>query len=296
MGRGGNRRLGKDTMRFLPHCVKSLVPVRKMALITLVFVFVSWLGGCGVGDFTSGPAPLEKTVDPAFVQQHSRAGRVYCMRGWLGIFSTGMMQLSDKLNTDVGVTSVSLADMEYLKLQDWLVEQHKEGKLNEPLVLLGHSWGADDMIRVSQKLEENHIPVDLLILIDPVTPPAVGSNVKRVYCVYKSHPLTDWYPAWRGVPASVQNPEATSLTNIDLRTADVGFNADSISHPYIDKFEGVHKMAIAEIEKVCPPRTAWMQSHPTGPKPISQKSARVRATPAPSSATLAKPVSTAKGE
>jgi pimeloyl-ACP methyl ester carboxylesterase len=218
------------------------------------------------------------------------------MRGWLGIFSTGMMQLSDKLNNDVGVTSVSLADMEYMKLQDWLVEQHKEGKLNEPLVLLGHSWGADDMIRVAQKLDEHRIPVDLLVLIDPVTPPAVTPNVKRVYCVYKSQPLTDWYPAWRGVPASVQNPGATSLTNIDLRTADVGFNSDNISHPYIDKFEGVHKMAIEEIEKVCPPRTAWMQSHPPGSNPVTQMPARLPVTPAPSSAAPSKPESAAGGQ
>jgi hypothetical protein len=238
----------------------------KCLLLILIFALASTLGGCAVGDFTAGPAPLDNTVDPAFVQQHSRAGYVYCMRGWLGIFSTGMMTLSDRLNTQVGVTSMSVADMEYSKLQDWLVAQYKQGKMNEPLVLLGHSWGADDMIRVSKKLQENGITVDLLVLIDPVTPPAVTPNVKRVYCVYKSHPATDWYPAWRGVAATVEDPAATSLVNIDLRTApNLGFDTTEISHPYIDKFEGVHDMAIKEIEKVCPPRAVWTQSHPSKP-------------------------------
>src|SRR5205823_2382882 len=42
----------------------------------------------GCADFTSGPAPLDRTVDANLVQAHTRAGKVFCGRGWLGIFST----------------------------------------------------------------------------------------------------------------------------------------------------------------------------------------------------------------
>src|SRR6185436_16268272 len=111
---------------------------------------------------------------------HARAGYVFCARGWLGIFSTGMMELADRINTKEGVAAVSTADMEYLRLQDWLVAQYKAGKMKEPLVLLGHSYGADDMIRVAERLKSENVTVDLLVLIDPVTPPAVPTNVKRV--------------------------------------------------------------------------------------------------------------------
>jgi hypothetical protein len=220
------------------------------------------LGGCA--DFTAGPAPLARTVDPTQVQTHSRAGKVFCGRGWLGVFSTGMMTLADRIDTVVGVSAVSTADMEYPRLQEWLVSEYKKGNLSEPLVLLGHSWGADDMIRVSQHLQENGIQVDLLVLIDPVTPPLVPPNVKRVYCVYKSHPETDALPFWRGVPASVQDPKATELENIDLRYAKVDFDTSEISHPYVDKNKGVQDMCIAEIKKVCPLRTVWLQTHPSG--------------------------------
>ena len=48
------------------------------------------------------------------------------------------------------------------------------------------------MIRVAQRLKKENISVDLLVLIEPVTPPPVPNNVKRVYCIYKSRPLTDW--------------------------------------------------------------------------------------------------------
>ena len=229
------------------------------------------LAGCA--DFTAGFAPLDRTVDLTTVQAHSRAGKVYCARGWLGIFSTGMMQLADRINTKEGITAISTADMEYWRLQDWLVEQHKKGTINEPLVLLGHSWGADDMVRVSERLKQEGISVDLLVLIDPVAPPAAPANVKRVYCVYKSHPETDAVPLWRGVAASVKDATATQLVNIDLRTADVPFDTKAISHPEVDKVEGVHDMCIEEIKKVCPPRTVWLQTHPTGATATTQPTA-----------------------
>jgi pimeloyl-ACP methyl ester carboxylesterase len=132
-------------------------------------------------------------------------------------------------------------------------------------VLLGHSWGAYDMVTVSKRLEQEGITVDLLVLVDPVTPRPAPPNVKRVYCVYMSHPETDWFPFWRGVPATVEDPKATPLENIDLRTAKVDFDVSGISHPYVDKNEGVHGMCIREIEKICPPRLVWQQAHPVSP-------------------------------
>lgn len=243
--------------------MKTIKPFAMMIIVALGAV----LTGCA--DFTAGPAPLNRTIDPKLVEEHPRVGYVYCARGWLGIFSTGMMDLANELNTKVGVSAVSVADMEYLRLEDWLIQQHEKGTMNEPLVLLGHSWGADDMIRVAEDLQKHDISVDLMVLIDPVTPPPVPSNVKRVYCVYKSHPLTDWYPAWRGVPATVVDPQATPLTNIDLRTAKgLGFDTESISHPDIEKSEGVHNLAIEQIKMVCPLRTVWMQNHPAGARAV----------------------------
>jgi pimeloyl-ACP methyl ester carboxylesterase len=237
--------------------------MKQLMAATVLLFCVTLLGGCA--DFTAGFAPLDRTVDPAVVNAHARAGKVYCGRGWLGIFSTGMMTLSDRIDTVEGITAVSTADMEYWRLEDWLGKQAKAGNLSEPLVLLGHSWGADDMITVSEYLNKRGVAVDLLVLIDPVTPKPAPPNVKRVYCVYKSHPETDAFPFWRGVSATVQDPGKTTLQNIDLRTTDVGFDTSDISHPYVDKIQGVHDMCIKEILKVCPPRAVWLKSHPATP-------------------------------
>ena len=81
------------------------------------------------------------------------------------------------------------------RLKGWIIQEQQKGVLDgEPLVLVGHSWGADDQVRVAEMLGQNGIQVDLLVLIDPVTPPLVPPNVKRCYCIYKSHPVTDAVP------------------------------------------------------------------------------------------------------
>lgn len=216
----------------------------------------------GCTDLTGrGPAPLDKTLVGS-IETHPRIGHVYCMRGWLGIFSTGMDELAKKIDTQLGAPAVSVANEEHFRLQDFIMEEQKQGKIKEPLVLVGHSYGADDSIRVAATLQEKGIKVNLIVLIDPVTPPKVSTNVARVYCIYKSHPLTDWYPAWRGVPADVVDPKKTELVNIDLRTANVDFDTN-VHHALIDKVPGIHKMVIDEVAKVCSLRKVAGTPSPT---------------------------------
>jgi pimeloyl-ACP methyl ester carboxylesterase len=215
-----------------------------------------------------GAAPLQRTIGSEAAAK-PRAGHVYCMRGWLGIFSTGMDSLASEIDTEVGAPAVSVADEEWHRLKNWIVQHHKKGEINEPLVLLGHSWGADDVIRVAEYLQSNDIQVDLLVLIDPVTPPAIPTNVKRAYCVYKSHPVTDAMPFWRGVSAYVADPAVTPLVNIDLRTTDVGFDTSAVDHINIEKSAGVHQMVMDEIRKTCPLRSEWAAQHP-GSSALSQ--------------------------
>ena len=226
----------------------------------ILLPFASMTVGCT--DLTGrGAAPLDKTL-VGHVEDHPRVGHVYCMRGWLGIFSEGMDALANEIDTELGAAAVSVANEEHFRLQEFIVKEKQAGRIKEPLVLLGHSYGADDMIRVAETLKAHDISVDLLVLLDPVTPPPIPSNVKRAYCVFKSHPLTDWYPAWRGVPAEVAD-KATPLVNIDLAKADLGWNTGQVGHINIEKTKEVHQMAMDEIAKVCPMRSHTAGGHAT---------------------------------
>lgn len=197
-----------------------------------------------------GPAPLNRTLDSS-IETHPRAGHVYCMRGWLGIFSTGMDVLAVKIDQEV--PSVSVADEEGWRLIDFLTREHNNGRLRDPIILLGHSWGADDQIRVAKKLADQGIQVDLLITIDPVTPPVIPTNVRRVVNIYKSHPVTDTVPLWRGVAIDASTT-TVPVENIDLRQSNLGFSTDEIDHINIEKSTGVHELILQEIRKICPLR------------------------------------------
>jgi hypothetical protein len=248
---------------------------RTVIMLAAPVVFLM-LTACG--DLTlRGAAPLDSTLEGK-IEQHPRLGHVYCMRGFLGVFSTGMDELAKKIDTQLGVSAVSVADEEHYRLQDFLVEKHQEGLLKEPLVLLGHSYGADDQIRVAYTLQEHGIGVDLLVLIDPVTPPKVPANVKRVYNIYRSRPLTDMYPWWRGVPVEVEDSAKTELVNIDLRTANVDFNAD-VHHALIDKVPGIHDMAMKEIAKVCGLRQGVAAKKEESPAASVQQTTSVKSAP-----------------
>lgn len=212
-------------------------------------------GLAGCMDITGrGPAPLNKTVAPT-VERYPRAGHVYCMRGWLGIFSTGMDVLAAEIDREV--PSVSVADEEWWRLRRFLIREHRAGRLTAPLVLLGHSWGADDQVRVAQSLADAGITVDLLITIDPVTPPPIPTNVKRCVNIYKSHPATDGVPFWRGV-AIDQETTKVPVVNINLRDPQLGFDTDTIDHINIEKSPGVHRLVFDEVRAVCPLRSSGM--------------------------------------
>ncbi len=235
----------------------------------LLGVAVLALAGCM--DMTGrGPAPLAKTIEPEILENRPLVGHVYCMRGWLGIFSTGIDDLAHQIDKEV--PAVSVADEEWRKLSDFLIEQKKAGTLGHPLILVGHSFGADDQIRVARLLAEENITVDLLITLDPVTPPKVPANVLRMVNIYKSHPVTDGIPAWRGIEITPDNSEIP-VTNINLRDAKVPFDTTAIDHINIEKTPGVHQMVINEIRRICPPRSNFTQNfgHAEAQSTVGQK-------------------------
>src|SRR5690242_10125122 len=53
-----------------------------------------------------------------------RAGNVYLIRGWIGVFSTGMDQLGDKL-TAQGIRTVVYQDGQHSVLADQIIKVYK---------------------------------------------------------------------------------------------------------------------------------------------------------------------------
>jgi hypothetical protein len=189
----------------------------------------------------------------------ARAGNVYLVRGLIGVFSTGMDDLAGKLNHE-GVRARVFQDNQNSYLADAIVKEYKGVKDPEPLILIGHSYGADDVVKISRVLAENGIKVDVLVTIDATVPPHLPANVVVCYNYFQSQP-TDAIPMFRGIPLTQDNPSAGKLYNWDIRKDRLDLLEPGTNHINIDKNPLIHEAVIKQVLEVCIPRRAWAAAH-----------------------------------
>jgi pimeloyl-ACP methyl ester carboxylesterase len=214
-------------------------------------ILMSVIGGC-TKSMTPGKM---QWVQAESNEEH--VGNAYLIRGWLGLFSSGMDHLTVKIN-NVGVRAHVFQEDQWYQLAQRLRAAYRVDTNHEPLILVGHSWGADDTLRVAQELEKDHIPVDLIITLDPVTPPLVPPNVKRCINIYESNGLWDTIPAWRGIPLKAESERATLLTNSNVRVDRLDLLEPDTDHGNIEKNVKIHAEVLKEVLELCPPRSLWM--------------------------------------
>jgi hypothetical protein len=190
----------------------------------------------------------------------SRVGNVYLIRGLIGVFSTGMDTLSDQLAA-AGIQTHVYQDAQWDYLGQQLTETYKGKTANsEPLVLIGHSYGADDVVRVARKLDEAGIPVDLMITVDATVPPNVPKNVKLCYNYFQST-STDFIPMFRGIPLTPDKDANLKIVNIDLRKERTDLLEPNTNHINIDKNLKLHAVLVNHVEEVCVTRQTWAARH-----------------------------------
>lgn len=210
----------------------------------------------------TGCASTPKPGDISRVQPTSemdRAGNAYLLRGWIGVFSTGIDQLGEQLN-NLGVRTTVFQEDQWPDLAAELTREYgkKSPPNREPLVLIGHSYGADSVIRIAERLEKKGIVVDLIVTLDPVTPPKVPGNVKQVVNLYQSNGFMDNFPWLRGIPVQPAKGSAVTIKNVDIRRDRTDLLAKDLDHFNIEKQPLVHAEIVARVAEVCPPRGAGL--------------------------------------
>lgn len=225
--------------------MRRFIVQRLVAVLAVVFWMVA--AGC----VSTRPGKLSR------IQPHSdkpQAGNVYMLRGFIGVFSSGIDALGHKINR-AGVRAHVYQDDQWYLLAGRIRDQYENRPDPEPLVLIGHSYGADDVIRIARHLNEAGVQVDLLVTLDPVTPPAVPPNVRRAYNLYQSTGLWDTMPWLRGVPIYSNDPVA--VVNANIRTDRPDLLYDNLNHFNIDKKPRIHDDVIHQVLQTCPPRPQW---------------------------------------
>jgi hypothetical protein len=106
------------------------------------------------------------------------------------------------------------------------------------------------VIRIARQLNARSIPVDLLITIDPVTPPAVPPNVRRCLNYYQSNGVWDIFPWFRGIPLAAA-PDGPAIVNQNLRTDRRDLLEPGTSHQTIAANGKLHREIMARVMEAC---------------------------------------------
>ncbi len=167
----------------------------------------------------------------------SRA-HVYLLRGLMNIFSLGMDTLAEQLNRH-GVYATVHGYGEWQSLADRAAVDFKAGK-EGPIILIGHSLGADAVMEMAAYLGRKGIPVALVVPFDGTQSFAASDNVARVLnLTQRDYAYMRRGPGFHG-----------TLANVDVSSD------PSIDHINIDKSPRLHARVISEVLAVVGGRRA----------------------------------------
>jgi len=188
--------------------------------------------------------------------QHQAAAshpHVYLMRGLLNIFSLGMDELAAKIQSHgiaAGVYNHTQADA----VVSQITAAYRAGD-HGPIILIGHSLGADAVMTMAQSLNRNGVPVSLVVPFDGT---GSYSAPKNVACVVN---LTQREYAYMRAGTGFHG----KLSNVDVS------NDGSIDHFTIDKSPRLQSYALnsvlqaAHSESCRPPSAAPTVAKPAEP-------------------------------
>jgi hypothetical protein len=160
-------------------------------------------------------------------------GHVYALRGLINVFSYGMDTMVDKCKKR-GVAASAHGHGDYPTLAAEAAAKVKSGK--GPIIIIGHSYGADAAVSMANEMKKLGAPVALLVLYGPtIDPLPIPSNVRAVVNYYQTSNA-----AWRG--KAVPGAGFTgSINNVNLD------KADDVTHFNIEKLDRLQNQAMGRI-------------------------------------------------
>lgn len=161
-------------------------------------------------------------------------GQVLLLRGWFGVFSTGLDELVEQLKGK-GINAEAIGHLAWRAQVERIVKERAAGKAG-PIVLVGHSQGANNVIEMARLLKGKNIQVDLLVTLAPFLQDPIPTNVVRAVNYYQS-------PGW-GAPLHADPGFRGKLSNVDVG-ADL-----TVTHITIDKSSRVQADMVREISAV----------------------------------------------
>ena len=174
-------------------------------------------------------------------------GHVYLLRGLVGeVFSTGFYDLAERIR-ERGVEASVHSMYAPGNLAGEIIAKHRRAPA--PVVLIGHSSGADVAISVAQRLRAANIPVALMFGFDPT--PIAGRVPDNVGVFINLYQKTNLIGGGEAVGASNFRGR---IVNVDLR------ERREIIHITLDKSPVLHALVADKIVATLRPSERPMTS------------------------------------
>ena len=173
------------------------------------------------------PAKQPAAPLPTRAQTH-----VYMMRGLFGVFSQGIDALAVELN-QTGYQAEVYDWSAWEQVASTIVQRYQGGHRG-PVVIIGHSLGANAVINVATSLLTQEIPVELGVTFDATDPGPVPDNVANF--------VNFWARDGFGQPVQAAPGYMGQLQNFDLS------GQPGIDHTTIDSMEPFHQLVLTKLD------------------------------------------------
>jgi hypothetical protein len=164
------------------------------------------------------------------------ATHVYLLRGWFGVFSTGMDAMAEQLRAK-GIQAEAIGHLEWRSAALKLAADRAAGDTGR-IALVGHSQGANNVIDMARELEKHGVAVDLLITLAPWLQDPVPANVVHAVNYYQD-------PGW-GTPLKTDPGFKGELANVNVA------GEASVFHINIDKDPRIQAEVVGAIAALPP--------------------------------------------
>ncbi len=168
-------------------------------------------------------------------------GRVYLLRGNAVIFSRGFGTICDRLRR-AGLWAEDLRCVGDRWVRRSLIADHRAGRLQVPVILVGHSCGGRYALFTAQQLAHWNIPIELLVCIDVAIPFAVPANVREAVHLYRSQRRV--YPAR---PLEAVPGTAARILNMDLDAPDSPIAPRGLHHLNITASPAMQNWVVGRV-------------------------------------------------
>ena len=164
---------------------------------------------------------------------NAASNHIYCIRGFLNVFSLGMDGLCGELSR-MGMNASVYNHMSWGTVAEEAASEYKAGRVRN-IFVIGHSLGAIAVANITERLGELGVPVRLAVELDSTLGTTASGQVDRFVNYYIS--------TGAGRPAARGAQFRGTLVNIDVS------KDPNIGHLNIDKNPGLHASIIDQIRQ-----------------------------------------------